>query len=105
MLEEHVVAGAEGRQAGVSAISLAETMLGTFSVAEIDIFACDALRRKGVTFVKSETMLQVRRGNLAKMPRFYISCEIFRIDEMIAGIHVSVMLHYEIAAACGCIGT
>ena len=42
MLEEHVVAGAEGRQAGVSAISLAETMLGTFSVAEIDIFACKA---------------------------------------------------------------
>lgn len=105
MLEKHIVAGTEGGQACIASVGPAETVLRTFSVAKIDIFACDAFRWKGVAFVQSETALHIRRSYLAQMLGFNIAREIFRIDEMVARIHITVMLHDEIASASGSIST
>ena len=105
MFEEHVVAGTEGGQACVASVGPAEAVFRAFSVTKVDIFACDAFRWKGVAFVQSETALHIRRSYLAQMLGFDIAGEIFRIDEMVARIHITVMLHDEIASASGSIST
>jgi len=59
VFEEHVVAGAEGREAGVATVGLAETMLRAFSVTDVGIFTGEASGRKGIALVQSEAPLHI----------------------------------------------
>ena len=64
MVEEHVVAVAQGVQTGLSGIRLVETVFRTFTGAGEKIFAAAAFAGKRIALVDAELDLRGRRHHL-----------------------------------------
>src|SRR5215471_10049925 len=74
-------------------------MLRTFSIACKSDIAFPAHARERVLLVETEVLLLLRAGHLLKIDLHDVSEPVFRVDEMIAGVEVSGMLHREGRAA------
>ena len=83
-------------------IRLLEAVLRTFTVAGKEIPALQALRRESVALGKAETDAFFGGVYLLESMFFDVAKQVLRIHEVIAGIHIAVVLHHErIAAGLG----
>lgn len=70
-------------------------MFWALSVAEVKIFAHKALARQRIPFLGTELKLAGQSSHLRQRSGIHIAEIILRVDEMVAGIHIPIMLHHE----------
>ena len=80
-------------------------MLRAFAVAGEEVLAAKALHREVVALVDSELKLPLGGHHRADVIREDIAKPVLRIDEVVAGIKVPVMLNNRVPAASLRIGT
>src|SRR6185312_11861816 len=99
VVEEEFVAGAEVVEAGFAVGSCEEAVLGALSVAGEADFALVAVAGQGVALGGSEAALLGRADERLHGRLHNVAQLIFRIDEVVAGVEVAVVLEGEGHAA------
>ena len=103
VFEKHFIALAKCVQPCLTVLGFVETVFRAFSVTGKIPLAAQAFSRQAIAFCQSETCLRLRSHHGLEIVIFNIAEQIFRIDEMVAGVQVSVVLYNGIAPAGLCI--
>ena len=101
---EPEIALAEGAEAGFAGFGAVEAVLRALAVAQVQVLAAEAFRRQGIALVDAELHLPGRLhhrpdGGFGDVPE-----PILRVDEMVAGVEVPVVLDDGVAAAGAVVG-
>ena len=74
-------------------------VLGASAVAQLPHIAAQALARQGIAFVDAELDRLGRRHHCGQIVFVDIAQKVLGIHEMVAAVHIAVVLHHRIAAA------
>lgn len=94
MLKEVIVATAQVVETRFAVGRVTETVLGTFTVAGKEIGACFALTRQTIVLGPAELLLAFAIHHLHERLRVDVPQLVLGEDEVVAGIYVTVKLHY-----------
>ena len=99
-VKKFVPAGAQVIQPRITSGCGAEAVLGTFAVACKAHLAVQALPGQSVKFILPEFLLPVAGDQFNHVGVRDVAQVVIRLDKVIAGVQVAVVLNRQSAAAC-----